>query len=107
MDNNIDANIFVEAAQGIWAVLSMSWGWFTTSAWPHIWDFLIVGVLYKAIITRWLANILMSWGKRHLLKSNDQRALWFHYRDKAMNSGHQVHPDACTDGLCGQINASK
>lgn len=81
--------------------------WFGTNVWPLIWEWVIIGILYKAIFAHWAASMLMKWGKRRIIQSKEQLALWFHFRDRAMNRGHQLDPDVCMDGLCGEINETK
>jgi len=97
----------IEAAQNIWAALSVSWGWFTIHAWPIIWEWVIIGILYKAIFAHWAADMIMKWSKKQLIQTKEQLALWFHFRDKAMNRGHAAEPSKCVDGLCGEVNVSK
>lgn len=78
--------------------------WFIVKAWPHIWELFFIGILYKAIFAHWAADQIMKWGKRRLIKSKEQLALWFHFRDQAMRHGHIVDPGVCMDGLCGEVN---
>lgn len=107
MDFNIILQFIVDAAQNSWAVLSMFWVWFWQYAWPWIWEWVIVAILYKAIAVHFMAKWLLSWGKKHLVKTRDQIALYHHYRDRAMKRGHRSDPSICADGMCREVNASK
>lgn len=107
MDFTVIANTIIEAAQQSWAALSMFWAWFVVHIWPFVWEWVIIGILYKAIFAHWAADQIMKWSKRRLIQSKEQLALWFHFRDRAMKRGHEADPAVCMDGLCGEVNALK
>ena len=107
MDLTSVTSTLIDAAQHTWAALSAFGVWFTAYAWPVIWEWVIIGILYKAIFAHWAADMIMKWSKRRLIQTKEQLALWFHFRDKAMRRGHDADPLICLDGLCGEVNASK
>lgn len=107
MDINLILGTIVEAAQNIWAALSIFGSWFAIHVWPTLWDLVIIGVIYKVIIAHWIADQIMTWAKKKLIKSKRQLALWIHFRDKAMNRGHKEDPQLCFDGLCKEVNDLK
>ena len=107
MDINVILQFIVEAAQNSWAALSVAWVWFWQYAWPWIWEWVIIAILYKAIAVHFIAKWLLKWGKKNLIKTKAQIALYHHYRDRAMKRGHMSDPEICTDGMCKETNASK
>lgn len=107
MSFDILALASAEAAQNFWAALSVAWGWFTLHAWPFIWEWVVIGILYKAIVAAYIGRILNDKLKNRLIKTREQIALYHHYKLQAMGKGHATDFKHCTDGMCAEINASK
>lgn len=107
MDINLILQFIVEASQNTGEALSMSWFWFWQHLWPWIWEWVIIGILYKAIFVHYMAKFLTKWGKRHLIKTREQIALYHHYRDRAMKKGHLSDFEICFEGLCKEAKVSE
>lgn len=64
-------------------------------------EFLLVTVLFKYIILRWIAEKLGKFLKSQLVRTRVHVVYWIHYREKALGHGHQyASPEVCRDGVC-------
>lgn len=53
-----------------------------------IFDFVVIGVLLKALVARLIVDVFFKWFKRTFLKSEMDVALWLHYRNKRWFKNH-------------------
>lgn len=67
-------------------------------------EFLLVTVLFKAIIVRWFADILMKLIKKFFIKTKREITIWNHYHNRALKNGHaHKHVTNCSDGECALL----
>jgi hypothetical protein len=58
-------------------------------------------VLFKYVFTKAIAGVLVDFLKFCMLRTQEHIVMYIHYREKAMNKGHQYDsPDKCKDGVC-------
>lgn len=63
-------------------------------------EFFIFYVLVRGVIAYWLAKQVRKHGRRYLLRTQREIAIWLHFRNKQLNKGHQCKFDECEDELC-------
>lgn len=70
---------------------------------------LIVGVIFRGVFSKWLGvqmtkrffAPLFRWLQRKLIKTERDVAIFIHYRNRALNKGHDSHnPVLCKEGRC-------
>ena len=72
-------------------------------------DYIVIYVIFRGIFSKWLGNKLIDtvfaplgkFMKKRLIKTERDVAIWMHYKNKAMNKGHNHDdPFICDDGKC-------
>lgn len=63
-------------------------------------EWFIVAVVFKFIILKWVADKTKALFMLIFVRTERDMAVWLHYRNKAMNKGHQHRIANCDDGKC-------
>lgn len=71
-------------------------------------NFIVVGIFFKYIVVRWIADKMTKALKVFLVRTEHQAVAWIHYKEKARGHGHQYPtPELCQDGVCRTVNSRK
>ena len=81
------------------------------SAFDNILELFISYIIMRGIIVpfivmlfrKYLLDPSVRWFKQRYLKTERDIAIWLHYRNKAMNKGHNHELVNCDDGQCRKI----
>ena len=74
---------------------------FLQETFKFIFDFLIVGIVFKLIIGHWIAQRLINWFTN--LNARNM-TIWRHYQLQAQGHGHHAHHVLeCTDLNCTKL----
>lgn len=64
-------------------------------------EFIIVGVVFKYIILKWFADLLVKYAKQWFHANERNFAIWEHYRMNAFGKGHDNENILeCGQGRC-------
>jgi hypothetical protein len=63
-------------------------------------EWFIVAVVFKFIILKWVAEKTKALFMKLFVRTEHDMAIWLHYRNRAMNKGHQHPLEKCDDGRC-------
>lgn len=82
-----------------------------TPSFTTIVEFFVVWVIWRGIVVRWFSEIIRKhamepsgkWLRKYVIRSQREMAIWLHYRNKALNKGHQCRLMECDDEWCRLI----
>ena len=74
-------------------------------------DFLLLAVVQRLfagyitdLLKKYLINPIAKWFLYSFIHTEKELAIWMHYKNKSLDSGHDDHElGVCADGLCARI----
>lgn len=66
-----------------------------------VFDFLIVGIIFKLIVGHWIAERIIKW---FTSKNERNLAIWQHFVNRSYGRGHESHYVLdCSEGKCAKL----
>lgn len=63
----------------------------------------IIAPFITMLFKKYALHPLFNYFKKHFLRTEREVAIWLHYRNKAINKGHNHDLMKCDDGQCTKI----